>query len=377
MEGDVAGLVALSVARMLSNQGPGGAVIASPDFAEYRYCWLRDGSFTAYALDCAGEREASRAFHEWSAAAIKGIIPVIEHALERRAAGEPVDPRWMPPARFDLSGHPVGDDWPNFQVDGYGTWLWALQQHLDKSGEKGLPPRLRQPVDTVARYLVEFGTSPCYDVWEESGDSVHTATLGCVFAGLQAAASMLGDRGLAERAATLRANLVDHGRGRGRFAKSDRSDQVDAALLWLCEPFRVVSPEEPAFVETARAIATELDLDGGTRRYPTDTYYGGGAWPVLTASLGLYYARIGDITAAARCLGWVAERVDDHGRLAEQFGGEGRDPEHYREWLARWGPPAADLIWSHAMFVILATALGPPPAPPDLTTETEPLGSQQ
>ncbi len=128
IEGDLARLVAPSVAKMLSNQSPRGAFIASPDFAEYRYCWLRDGSFTAYALDCAGEHESSRAFHEWSAAAIEGIAPVIAHALDRRAAGEPIDPARMPPARFDLSGRPVGDDWPNFQVDGYGTWLWSLQR---------------------------------------------------------------------------------------------------------------------------------------------------------------------------------------------------------------------------------------------------------
>ena len=284
--GEVARLVASSVATMLKNQSSSGAFIASPDFAEYQYCWLRDGSFTAYALDCAGEHEASRAFHEWSAAAIEGIAPAIEHALDSRAAGEPVDPRRMPPARFSLSGCPVGDDWPNFQIDGYGTWLWSLQQHLDKSGEKALPARLAPSVDSVGRYLVGFGTSPCYDVWEESGDSVHTATLGCVFAGLEAAASMLG-RPRLPRAPILSAlPLSTRPRRLGRFAKSDRDQQVDAALLWLCEPFHVVAPDEPAFAETLGRIVAELDFDGGVRRYPSDTYYGGGAWPVLTASLG-------------------------------------------------------------------------------------------
>jgi GH15 family glucan-1,4-alpha-glucosidase len=377
IEGDLARLVASSVARILNNQGPGGAFIASPDFAEYRYCWLRDGSFTAFALDCAGEHEASRAFHEWSVAAIEGIIPVIEHALERRSAGEPVDPRRMPPARFSLSGHPVGDDWPNFQVDGYGTWLWALQQHLDKSGEKALPSRWARSVDSVGRYLAEFGTSPCYDVWEESGDSVHGATLGCVFAGLQAAASLLGRPTLAEKAEMVRTLLVDQARRLGHFAKSDHSQQVDAALLWLCEPFHMVAPDEPVFVETVRRVGADLDLDGGVRRYPSDVYYGGGAWPVLTASLGWAQAAAGDLVAARRRRDWVTAHFDDQGRLAEQFGGDRRDPEHYDEWVGRWGPPAADLLWSHAMYVVLATVLGPPEAPRDPTTETEPLGSQQ
>jgi GH15 family glucan-1,4-alpha-glucosidase len=374
---DAARSVASSVATMLKNQGPSGAFIASPDFAQYRYCWLRDGSFTAYALDRAGETEAARAFHEWSAAAIEGIAPLMAAAVARHAAGEPMDPSQMPPARFSLSGRSVKDDWPNFQVDGYGTWLWALQRHLQSSADRPLPSRFAPAVEHTARYLAELGMSPCFDVWEEAGGSVHTATLGCVYAGLQAAADLLGAPELAERAGSLQASLLDQGRRVGRFTKSDHSQQVDAALLWLCEPFQVVSPDEPAFVETVRCIGAELDLEGGIRRYPTDTYYGGGAWPVLTASLGLYYARAGDLTAAERCLDWVAERVDDHGRLAEQFGGEGRDPEHYQEWLARWGPPAADLTWSPAMYVVLATELGPPQAAPDVTTQTEPIGSQQ
>ncbi|MGP8209673.1 MAG: glycoside hydrolase family 15 protein [Acidimicrobiales bacterium] len=366
--GEVARLVASSVATMLKNQSSSGAFIASPDFAEYQYCWLRDGSFTAYALDCAGEHEASRAFHEWSAAAIEGIAPAIEHALDRRAAGEPVDPRRMPPARFSLSGCPVGDDWPNFQIDGYGTWLWSLQQHLDKSGEKALPSRLAPSVDSVGRYLVGFGTSPCYDVWEESGDSVHAATLGCVFAGLEAAASMLGRPAFAESADIVRSALVDQARRLGRFAKSDRDQQVDAALLWLCEPFHVVAPDEPAFAETLGRIVAELDFDGGVRRYPSDTYYGGGAWPVLTASLGWAHAAAGDLAGAQRCQDWVTDHFDDQGRLGEQFGGDRRDPEHYLDWVERWGRSAADLLWSHAMYVVLAIELAARNQAPAATT---------
>ena len=339
--GDSARLVASSVATMLKNQHPGGAFVASPDFAEYRYCWLRDGSFIAYALDCAGETDAAAAFHNWSAAAIEGIAPTISAALERRAAGEPVDPSAMPPARFSLSGRAVGDDWPNFQVDGYGTWLWALHQHLQKDRSRDLPSRLAGPVERAARYLAEFGMSPCYDVWEEAGGSVHTATLACACAGLVAAASMLGDRTFAERAEPVQAALAEQARRLGYFAKSDHNRQVDGALLWLCRPFRVVAPDDPAFVQTVSRIATELDLDGGTRRYPTDSYYGGGAWPVLTASLGCNYAASGDLGAAQRCLDWVTGQIDDQGCLPEQVGGDRHDPEHYHQWVARWGPGQA------------------------------------
>ena len=52
-----------------------------------------------------------------------------------------------------------------------------------------------------------------------------------------------------------------------------------------------------------------------------------------------------------------ADHIDAAGRLAEQFGGEDRDHQHYREWVKRWGPPARDFMWSHAMYIVLSTAL--------------------
>lgn len=143
----------------------------------------------------------------------------------------------------------------------------------------------------------------------------------------------------------------------GRYVKSSESDDVDASILWLATPFRVVEPSDRYFAETVRTIEQLLRLDGGLRRYPTDTYFGSGAWPVLTASLGWHYLSVGDLDAAREARDWVAAHIDAEGRLGEQFGGERRDPQHYREWLERWGPPAKDLIWSHAMYVVLCTGL--------------------
>ena len=366
--------VAASVAAILRNQHASGAFVASPDFAQYQYCWLRDGSFIAHALDIAGELGAAEHFHVWCATAISGIAPLIAAALDRHFDGQPVDAAKMPPARFSLDGLAVSDDWPNFQVDGYGTWLWSLHQHLQAAGGRALPSRFAPAVEAAARYLDVFGNSPCYDVWEEAGGSVHTATLGCAYGGLRAAAAMLNDSALAERAHSLALSLVDDARRYGRFRKSDHSHDVDASLLWLCEPFHVVPPGEHAFVETVRRITAELDLDGGIRRYPGDTYYGGGAWPVLTASLGWAQAAGGDLVAADRCRRWVAERIDAQGRLAEQFGGDKRDPEHYGEWVRRWGPPAADLVWSHAMYIVLAVQLAARQAA-NVVPSPEPNGS--
>jgi GH15 family glucan-1,4-alpha-glucosidase len=263
----------------------------------------------------------------------------------------------MPPARFALDGSTVADDWPNFQIDGYGTWLWALGQHLLSTGQDRVPELFRPSVERVGRYLDAFALTPCFDVWEESGSALHTSTLACVYGGLVVAGRLLDDKDLLERAESVQSRIRDSAIRLGRYVKSNESDDVDASILWLSTPFGVVEPGDPHFAQTVRMIETRLSLDGGLRRYPTDTYFGSGAWPVLTASLGWHYRAVGDVDAARRCGHWVAGHLDDEGRLGEQFGGERRDPEHYREWVDRWGPSAKDLTWSHAMYVVLCAAL--------------------
>ncbi len=353
LNGDHGELVETSVRAMLANQQPNGAFIASPDFGQYQYCWLRDASFIAHALDRVGELEASALYHAWVAKAIEGIAPAMDSAVQHHRAGLALEPADMSPARFNLAGLPVSDDWPNFQIDGYGIWLWSLQEHLVASGSGLLADQLVPAVECTARYLATLALTPCFDVWEEDGVSVHTSTLACVYGGLLAAAKMLGDSEIAARAEEVQGVVLERGLREERFEKSSASREVDASLLWLSEPFGLVDPSHPAFVQTAAEIAEHLEFEGGIRRYPSDTYYGGGAWPVLNASLGWYYASAGDLTTARRHLGWIAARFDDKGRLAEQFGGERRDPVKYGEWVARWGPPAKELLWSHAMFVIL------------------------
>ncbi len=345
-----------SVGAILGLQSPDGAFIASPDFVQYHYCWLRDGSFTAYALDLAGEHEASARYHEWVHRALSGVGENIDEVVRKLRRGEDVDPLHMPPARFSLDASFGHDDWPNFQIDGYGTWLWALGEHLRLQGDD-LPSGLVDTVRRVASYVSELALSPCYDVWEESGTAIHTSTLACVYGGLTSAAVLLDDATLAHRAEQVREYIYESATRDGRFVKSSQNDDVDSSILWLSTPFNVVAHDDEAMVATVRAIEEQLELRGGLRRYPTDVYYGSGAWPILTASLGLHYVSTGDVARAENQLDWILARFDEKGRLGEQYFGEARDPEHHQEWVEKWGPPAKNLTWSHAMFVVLVTAL--------------------
>ena len=342
-----------SVRAMLAHQVGSGAIFASMDFAPYRYCWLRDGSFTAFALDRAGEQEAAERFHRWAAAAIAGIAPTIRAATQRRLAGGANDAGSMPPARYTVEGTVERDDWPNFQVDGYGTWLWAVSEHVSHWGAKSLIDDLAESLDLTTRYLEAVDVDPCYDCWEENGQAVHTSTLACVYGGLSAAADLLGDQAARRKADEVAERIFSALRSGPRFAKSSANGGVDASLLWLAVPFGVVSPAHAVMAATAAEIQDGLELDGGTRRYAADTYYGGGAWPLLTAWLGWYRARSGDVTRAQLCADWVEHCYDGAGHLPEQVGGEHRDPDAYRTWVGRWGHPATDLAWSHAMYFVL------------------------
>jgi isomaltose glucohydrolase len=347
-------LVAGSVRTLLDFQSESGAFVASPDFAQYHYCWLRDASFVAHALDRVGESEAAMRYHRWVANAIERIAPTLALAVERTRARQPIDADEMPPARFSLTGATVSDDWPNFQIDGYGTWLWSLRAHLDRTPSEDLHSRVLPAVAQTAPYLAALALSPCFDVWEEDGGSTHMSTFACVYGGLTAAAQLLGDERYGERALEVRDEVLRRGRARGFFPKSSANDDVDASSLWLCEPFGVVDGHEPLFTATAERIGETLELEGGIRRYADDTFYGGGAWPVLSASLGWNCIAAGDRRGARRHLEWIAAQFDEDANLGEQFGGERRDPAHHEEWVERWGPPARRLLWSHAMFVILA-----------------------
>jgi GH15 family glucan-1,4-alpha-glucosidase len=346
-----------SIKSILRNQSESGAFAASVDFSQYRFSWLRDGSFCAYALDRAGEHEASARYHSWVNDAIENISGVIDSAIEQRGRGESLDPMTMPPARFALDGSIVNDGWPNFQIDGYGTWLWSLGEHLTRTEINQLPAELSSSVARTARYLATFALSPCYDVWEENGTALHSSTLACVYGGLIASSRLLDDPQLLIVAAQVRKKLVESGITHGIYAKSTESDNVDASALWLLTPFGVVDASDGRFTKTVAAIEKRLTFEGGLRRYSADVYFGSGAWPVLTASLGWHRLTVGDLAGATECLDWITNRFDKLGRLGEQYGGERRDPEHYQQWVDRWGLPAQDLTWSHAMYVVLSIAI--------------------
>jgi GH15 family glucan-1,4-alpha-glucosidase len=356
-------LVQASVDVMTRFQAATGAFMASPNFSVYQYSWLRDGSFIAHALDAAGHRDRSAAFHLWVAEVVERMAPEIEAVLSVRRAGGIPEQSMLLPTRYTAEGFPEAaadddDAWPTVQFDGYGTWLWALQAHL---GGGPVSARFLPAVRLVAEYLSACWDLPCYDVWEEYGDRLHTSTLAALAAGLRAAGALTGDGRYtleANRIVTFlrEACVVD-----GRFVKGPEDERVDASLLSLAVPFGVVGISDPTFVRTVQMIEAELTSpSGGTWRYLGDTYYGGGAWVLLTCWLGWYHALRHDAAAAAKFERWAARHADATLELPEQVIDQAQDARMVGPWIDKWGVPAHPLLWSHAMYVLLADALPGP-----------------
>jgi len=342
-----------SVEVILSNQSESGAYLASPAFENYQFCWLRDGSFIGYSMLISGNADSCRRFLEWTDRVI------VRHRDRMESAPAGVGRR-VAPARYTLDGRAADDDWPNFQIDGYGSWLWLLAEYVDRTGEKILLHRFQESLRLTISYLASVWTLPNSDCWEENPADIHTSTLACVYAGLNAINRHLTERELHELAEQVRAKALEL-TADGRFCKSSADQDVDASLLWLSIPFRLVEPGDPIMRQTVRTIEERLLVDGGVKRYREDTYYGGGLWILLTCWLGWYYTEIGKAEKAVSLIDWVEAHASPGGTLPEQVSESVNDPAQTGPWIEKWGKIADPLLWSHAMYIILRHAIGERP----------------
>jgi len=348
-----------SVDLIKQNQAQSGAYLASPAFVSYRYAWLRDGTFAAYALDRWGEHGSAGRFYEWCAAVIIRHQEKARRTIQSVRSGHIPEARDFLHARYTVDGAEVPGEWGTFQLDGYGTWLWGLAEHVRMTGTRERAERCRSAIELILDYLETCWRLPNFDCWEEFGDRVHPSTLAAIYGGSRAMAALLPERqeqlhGLCER---IRTFVLEHGVKDGRFVKSLGHAAVDANLLWLSLPFGLVAVDDPRMAETVRQMEQELVRGWGVHRYPQDVYYGGGQWLLLSAWLGWYDVRTGRRREAEQILAWIESKWTPAG-LPEQVQDHMLAPDAYQEWVNRAGKPAVPLLWSHAMYLVLAKELG-------------------
>lgn len=349
-----------SIEIILAGQSANGGYIASPNFPTYHYCWFRDGSFIAYAMDLAGEHDSARRFHQWAADRVNERTGLVRTSLEKVRAGLPLTEAEILHTRYRLDGTAGEEgDWPNFQLDGFGTWLWALHEH--RLLQQSIPNDWLEAANLVADYLSALWNRPCYDCWEEFPDHVHPHTLAAIYGGLQAHTALTGADHTAITNA-IRQMLLDNAEEFGHFVKFKGAQAVDASLLGLAVPYGVIAPDDPRMLKTVECIEATIWRDGGVHRYAADTYYGGGAWILLTAWLGWYYHELAALQPQRKadldhkllaCLRWLEAHQTKELYLPEQVAENLNDASYYPTWVERWGKSASPLLWSHAKYIIL------------------------
>lgn len=352
-------LVSHSLDLIEGLQSSSGAFPACPTFKVYQYSWLRDGTYIAAALARGGRASSAQAFHEWVVSVVVRMAPQIRTVVTQREAGHAPRHEDMLPTRYCLDGtvevSDGDDDWPNVQLDGYGIWLWGVEDFL---GGRALPAGWAEAVKLAADYLTATWDVPCYDCWEEFGERRHTSTAGAIAAGLYAAGRLLQEDTYGQVADRIKAWILESGMSDGTLVKGPEDARVDASLLSLAVPLGVLTADDPVMMRTADRISHELvSASGGVWRYLGDTYYGGGAWILLTCWLGLQELALGETAAAQARLEWCVQHASADLDLPEQVVEDAQTPEMVDPWVKKWGQPASPLLWSHAMFVILALAL--------------------
>jgi GH15 family glucan-1,4-alpha-glucosidase len=350
-------LLESSVEVLLKNQSRYGSFIAAPNFKPYGFCWLRDSSYIAYALDLMDRRESVR-FFDWAFRAIEHYGLKVDSLVRKKAHGEKILAEDHLHARYTLRGFEDYGKWGNKQFDGCGNLLWAFSKHLERTGEESQLDTYLHEIAIIVRYLTNFWDDVCYDVWEENGDKVHLSTISAIYGGLSHINEYLKEEEITKSLKKIKKYVTDNFVSDNKYMKmydpsKNKCSGLDSTALTLFFPNKVVEADDSTLANTVKEIEKRLFTGGGLKRYDGDTYYGGNPWIVTTGMLALYYTENGKLENARDLVGWI----EDHSRnslLPEQvFDSKyANDPLRYQWWLRYWGQPANPLLWSHAMYII-------------------------
>jgi GH15 family glucan-1,4-alpha-glucosidase len=250
--------------------------LGGPRNWDYRYCWIRDATFTLLALLDAGYETEAAAWREW---------------LLRALAGDPQDmqimygvngERRLPETTLDhLCGYAgsqpvrIGNAASEqFQLDVYGELMDALHQ----ARVHGIPPdedawRVQRGLMDA---LADAWRQPDNGIWEMRGPRrhfVHSKVM--AWAAADRAVRGIEEFGLdgpLERWRGLRQEIHDEvcekgfDRGRSTFTQYYGSSTLDAALLMMA-PVGFLPADDPRILGTVTAIEQDLLRDGFVQRY--------------------------------------------------------------------------------------------------------------
>ena len=280
---------------------------------DYRYCWLRDATFTLISLMVAGYHEEASAWRDWLLRTVAGdprdLQIMYGPAGERRLDEYEVD--WLPGyegARPVRVGNAAANQ---YQLDVYGEVMDAL--HTSRAAGDD-PSEAAWGLERVLVQFLETGwKEPDDGIWEVRGPRrhfVHSKVMAWVAVDRAVkSVEQFGLPGPVERWRALREEIHRDvcangwNSKRGTFTQYYGSDGTDASLLMIprvgCLP-----PGDDRVKGTVAAIQADLTEDGLVRRYQTEA---GQAVDGLTGSEGVFLA----------CSFWLADNLHLIGRTRE------------------------------------------------------------
>ncbi len=268
---------------------PTGGIVAAPTTSlpeliggvrnwDYRFCWVRDATFTLYALLLAGYRDEATAWREWllrCAAGRPEELQILYGVGGERSLFE-VELPWLP--GYEGSGPVrVGNAAAGqFQLDVHGE----LVDTLSLARGAGLEPIADawQFQKKLLASLEETWNQPDHGIWEVRGEPRH-------FTHSKVMAWVAFDRSIADverykldgpvaRWRALRRKIHadicwrGYDRERKTFVQYYGSAEVDASLL-LLPIVGFLPPEDARIRGTLAAVQRDLCVDGLVARYRT------------------------------------------------------------------------------------------------------------
>ena len=305
---------------------PTGGIVAAPTTSlpewigsvrnwDYRYCWLRDATFTLLALIQAGYEEEAKAWRGWLLRAGAGESSDLQ--IMYGAAGERRLTEWEVPWLAGYQGSQpvrVGNAASEqFQLDVYGEVIDALYE----SRRGAIVERDLHALDlilTLLDFLEDAWKRPDEGIWEVRGPRQHFThskvmawvAFDRVVRGLHEFGTQ-DDIDTANRFAAIRDEIhaevcaKAYDADRKTFVQAYGSSNLDAALLMMSLVGFLPASDE-RMQGTVAAIQRELTTDGFVRRYSTDAAVDG-----LPPGEGVFLP----------CTFWMADNLALMGRVDE------------------------------------------------------------
>jgi GH15 family glucan-1,4-alpha-glucosidase len=304
---------------------------------DYRYCWLRDATFTLLAFLNAGYKEEAKVWQQWLMRVIAGApeqLQTMYSVMGEKRLDElelPLLPGYenSRPVRIGNAAH------TQLQLDIYGE----LADVMAQARAGGLPtgPRAAQLRAVFMRHLEKNWCLPDEGIWEIRGQPQHFVHSKVMTWVAFDRASRAPDSTAAQKshwkkvARWIHKDICKHGvdKKRGCFVQAYGSKTMDASLLLL--PLVGFLPASDKRVRaTVRQIEKRLVHKGLVRRYETVTGVDGlppGEGAFLACSFWLVdnYGLMGRRVQAMRLFNKLKRLANDVGLYSEEY-----DPDEKR-----------------------------------------------